>query len=299
MKAIHIPETFAKGVLAERGDAGRAWLDTLPNRFTDICTRWNLEIDGAPAHGHLGIVIPVLSGNEKLALKITWADETSRNEIVALQTWNGQGAVKLFNALPDDGILLLERLNSTQTLEDVPIEEAIRISGNLLRRLTVPAPNTIPKLAEHAINMSALMEERWQKFNKPFPANLLKAAQETAAALAPSCSSSLVNYDLHYGNILAGEREPWLVIDPKALAGDPEYAVWPLLFCRAEGADDRAGFERRFDALVAAAQVDPDRARGWSLVKTVDYWLWALSIGLTEDPKRCALMAQWLSPTTI
>ena len=31
--------------------------------------------------------------------------------------------------------------------------------------------------------------------------------------------------DLHAGNVLAAEREPWLVIDPKPDVGDPTYDV--------------------------------------------------------------------------
>ena len=32
----------------------------------------------------------------------------------------------------------------------------------------------------------------------------------------------LVNQDLHGGNVLRAEREPWLVIDPKPLVGERE-----------------------------------------------------------------------------
>ncbi len=31
--------------------------------------------------------------------------------------------------------------------------------------------------------------------------------------------------DLHAGNVLAAEREPWLVIDPKPYVGDPAYDI--------------------------------------------------------------------------
>ncbi|MGW4483521.1 aminoglycoside phosphotransferase family protein [Amycolatopsis sp. NPDC004368] len=41
-----------------------------------------------------------------------------------------------------------------------------------------------------------------------------------------------VNEDLHYENVLAGQREPWLVIDPKPIAGDLEYGVFSLLWNR-------------------------------------------------------------------
>ena len=41
--------------------------------------------------------------------------------------------------------------------------------------------------------------------------------------------------DLHAGNVVRAEREPWLVIDPKPFVGDPAYdATQHLLNCRDE-----------------------------------------------------------------
>jgi hypothetical protein len=38
--------------------------------------------------------------------------------------------------------------------------------------------------------------------------------------------------DLHAGNVLAGRRQPWLLIDPKPYVGDPHYdVVQHLLNC--------------------------------------------------------------------
>ncbi len=45
----------------------------------------------------------------------------------------------------------------------------------------------------------------------------------------------LLATDLHAGNVLRAEREPWLVIDPKPFVGDPTYdALQHMLNC-----DDR------------------------------------------------------------
>ena len=38
-------------------------------------------------------------------------------------------------------------------------------------------------------------------------------------------------------------------------------------------------------------------ARGWTLLRAVDYQLWGLSLGLTEDPALCATVLGWLSLT--
>jgi streptomycin 6-kinase len=34
----------------------------------------------------------------------------------------------------------------------------------------------------------------------------------------------VISTDLHAGNVLGAEREPWLAIDPKPFVGDPAYA---------------------------------------------------------------------------
>jgi hypothetical protein len=38
---------------------------------------------------------------------------------------------------------------------------------------------------------------------------------------------------------------------------------------------------------VREARLDRDHARDWVIFRTVDYWLWGLNAGLTEDPLRC------------
>ena len=46
--------------------------------------------------------------------------------------------------------------------------------------------------------------------------------------------------------------------------------------------------------LLEAAELDSAKARAWTLVRLVDYWLWGLSIGLAIDPARCETIAAWL-----
>ena len=86
----------------------------------------------------------------------------------------------------------------------------------------------------------------------------LEYACDLARQLGPSAGSLLVNYDLHYDNVLAGEREPWLAVDPKVVAGDLEYGLAQLLWCRLEEIEAQSGLERHFAALVEAAAVDPE-----------------------------------------
>jgi streptomycin 6-kinase len=67
--------------------------------------------------------------------------------------------------------------------------------------------------------------------------------------------------DLHAGNVLAAEREPWLVIDPKPCVGDPAFdAVQHMLNCDERLVTDPVGLSQRMADLL---EVDPDRVRLW------------------------------------
>jgi streptomycin 6-kinase len=64
--------------------------------------------------------------------------------------------------------------------------------------------------------------------------------------------------DLHADNIVAAQREPWPVIDPKPYVGDPAYDVLQqMLNCDARLAA-RAGLA---DRMADLAGLDPGRVR--------------------------------------
>ena len=47
-------------------------------------------------------------------------------------------------------------------------------------------------------------------------------------------TGTLIHGDLHYENVMAADREPWLAIDPKPMSGDPHYEIAPMLWNRFE-----------------------------------------------------------------
>ncbi len=220
-------------------------------------------------------------------LKLSWPHERTVVEVRALRAWDGKGAVRLLDARPEVGALLLERLDATRSLESVDLLDAAEVAGGLLRRLAIQAPGGIPKLEDLAKDIADSLPARQESLGSPVPAAWLDLAQGLARDLGAGAGKQLVHADLHYGNVLTGEREPWLAIDPKPIAGDPEHSVPELLWRRLDEADDAGGLQRLFDVLVASGELDPETARGWAIVRSVDYWLWGLENGLTEDPKRC------------
>jgi streptomycin 6-kinase len=77
----------------------------------------------------------------------------------------------------------------------------------------------------------------------------------------------LLATDLHADNVLAAEREPWLVIDPKPYVGDPVYdPLQHLLNCPQRLHADPVGLAGRIADLLGLDQL---RLRRWLFARCV------------------------------
>ena len=267
------------------------WLEALPTRTAGLIADWALAVDGEPVAGRLSLVVPVLTEDGRAAvLKVGYPHEEAAQEHLALRYWAGNGAVELLRADPHRAALLLERLGPADLTERWDLE-ACEIVGDLYGRIHVPAPPQVPSLAAQL--------ERWtehlRRASGGLPPRLLEQAAALGADLAtdPGTIGTLIHTDLHYENVLAAEREPWLVIDPKPLSGDPHYEIAPMLTNRWDevAGQVRAAVRRRFDTLVDVAGFDEDRARAWVIVRVVHSAVCALEDA--EDWRtRCVAVAK-------
>jgi streptomycin 6-kinase len=90
---------------------------------------------------------------------------------------------------------------------------------------------------------------------------LLRALPGTAS------TQVLLSTDLHGENVLAAERSPWLMIDPKPYVGDPAYDLLQhMLNCEDRLAADPAGLASRMAGL---AGIDGDRVQQWLFARSV------------------------------
>ncbi|WP_447005722.1 aminoglycoside phosphotransferase family protein [Saccharothrix isguenensis] len=284
---ITVPDDFALTL----GEDALTWRATLPSLATKFCARWSLTPDGPLLNGHVAVVLPVRRPDgHPAALKLTWLDTETRQEPLALERWRGRGVVDLLDHDDEHGALLLERLDHTRTLNDVPIEEALAVTGGLLRRLGVPAG---PEFRRHLPD--DLVEEN-AGLGRPVPDAFVHLAQELGRSLAGTAGDTLVNEDLHYENVLRGDREPWVMIDPKPLSGDPEFGVIPLLWNRFGEMDGERGVRDRFAALCDIAGLDVERARGWTFYRAIDSWLWSLDVDAVGMAATCEAIARALRP---
>lgn len=190
MTLIRVPEGFAADTLTREGEAARTWLARLPELVGELCVRWGLRVTGDPMHGYMALVVPVLRGDARCALKVSWIDDETVNEAAALALWNGGGAVRLLDADDTAGALLLEWLDPRRRLAEADLSVAVPVAGRLLRRLAVPVPagwpgRPVPGLRQWALDLAAELPGLWRATGRPFPERRLDEAVEVAAALAP------------------------------------------------------------------------------------------------------------------
>jgi len=284
--------------MADRGGDWAGWVRRLPRLLADVLEEWELIPDGEPTHGWCSLVLPVRTPDGgPAALKITFdGDEESQHEALALQRWGGDGAVRLLRADPRRRVLLLERLHGTDLGQEWDVA-ACEVVGGLYARLHVPAPPQLRTLASYVgpwtDRLAALPRDA------PLPRRLVEQACSSGRSLVGDTAGAgrLVHGDLHYANVLAADREPWLAIDPKPVSGDPHYEVAPLLRNRwGELAGDvRRGVRARFHAVVDAAGLDEDRARDWVVVRAMCEALWVLEEPGVDDADRltrCVTLAK-------
>lgn len=254
------------------GEPWIGWLDRLPRLRDELVAEWQLHVDGAPMHGFGSLVLPVRDSDEESAvLKIGFdGDDESEFEGLALQHWQGEGTVRLLRADPRRRALLLERAHAPDLSETWDLE-ACEVVAGFYPRLHRPALPQLRPLTAYVARWLDDVEALGRDF--PVPRRMVEQALHLGRALVSDDTSTgvIVHGDLHYENVLSAEREPWLVIDPKPMSGDPHYEPAPMLWNRWDemAGDLRGGIRRRFHTLVDAAGLDEARARDWVIVRMV------------------------------
>lgn len=293
---IEVPAALRAHHLKHEADAGAAWSDGLPALAESFLDRWDLRLDGPAAHGMIALVLPVVRADgSRAALKLQPVNDESAGEAPSLRAWAGDGSVLLLDEDPATGTMLLERLDGGRSLSSVPDDmEALRILSELLARLVVlPAPPGMRRLSDVAEAMLDAVPGALRELGEG-DAGWLRTCAGAVRELAGEAGDRLLHWDLHYDNVLAGEREPWLAIDPKPLAGDPGFDLLPALGDRwaevtASGDVARAVL-RRFDLMVDVLGLDPGRAAGWTLGRVLQNALWDVEDGEPAlDPAQLAI----------
>jgi len=237
----------------------------------DLAEEWDLRLGEpyTPGAASEHVVRVELADGTPAVLKIGIPHRESEQEADALDRWDGDGAVRLLRRDDARHALLLERCEPGTFLSE-GAEDPLGVLIELL-----------PRLWKDATGFHTLADEvdHWV-----LPGELGERARQLAATQGELV---LVHQDLHGDNVLAAERKPWLVIDPKPLAAEREFAVAPIVRSRELGHSKRDVLFR-LDRLCAELGLDRERARGWTIVQTM---AWMEGDGAPERTE----VVEWLS----
>ncbi|MGW6732552.1 aminoglycoside phosphotransferase family protein [Streptomyces sp. NPDC055013] len=284
-KVIDIPQELTASQQEYNGEAGRAFIAGLPDLTAGFLDRWELTVDGRPMHGVSALVLPVTRRDGTPAvLKLQLLDEESEGEPVALRLWDGDGAVRLLDHDKPTGTMLLERLDSSRMLAHQPdVHESVLVIARLLAHLTsFPAPAGLRRLGDIAQDMLEQTPDALRQIPDPEARRVVADCAAAVREVVDEPGDRLLHWDLHDENVLASARAPWLAIDPKPLAGDPGFELWPALANRFDADDIRW----RFDAMTDVLALDRARARAWTYGRLLQNCLWDIEDGGPLDEEQ-------------
>ena len=266
---FRIPRALVEYASDPDNDEWRGWIARLPELVAEMTAAWSLEL-GAPYEpgGMCSWVAPARNADgDELVLKLGIRHYEAEHEIDGLRFWDGDGAARLYasSSTDDTHILLLERCVPgnwlKQTLPEPDQDEVIaRLLGRLHRE--PPAGHPFRPLQSTCDEWGAGFAEDAERYPDKVDAGLVRAGLEIFRSYAETASHHvLLCTDLHGGNVLAAQREPWLVIDPKPYVGDPAYdAVQHILNCPERLEADPLAFSQRMADLMGLQR---ERVQMW------------------------------------
>lgn len=264
--AFIVPERLEANCRKTPERAG--WLKRLPDTVREFGRRWSVAV-GAPfdtSEASCAWVAPAtLADGSSVVLKLGMPHLEGEHEIAGLRFWDGNPTVRLIEADERLGAMLLERCEPGTVLRTLPEFDQDIVIADLLRRLWRSPSERHPfrplsDLMAYWTEETVADAERW-----PDP-GIVRAGLGLFDELPRSAPAAvLLATDLHAGNVLRAQREPWLVIDPKPFLGDAAYdATQHLLNCALRLCSDSGGTTGRFADLLG---VDQERVRLWTFAR--------------------------------
>jgi len=317
---LALPDPFIQTITRTFGEAGRDWLARLPALVEECCQTWSLTLAEpfslsynyvAPGmRTDSGPVVGTQVVGTQVVLKIGVPNVELAREMAALRLCAGQGMVCLLDSIPERGAMLLERILPGTRLSSLQDDdEATRILASQMRRIWQPLGRQItgwqPPDPDQAGLPTALTNEsavfvrleQWtdgiRRYGQvyrgrgPIPQALFDRAQGMLDDfLASQGEPFLLHGDLHHENVLRSERDGWLAIDPKGVAGEREFDAGPMMWNpwqRIQSWPDlQAVLGRRLDILHDELGLDRQRLLGWCFIEAVLSMVWEIEDGSPE-----------------
>lgn len=281
--------TFAQIITDLHGDSGQRWLNNLPSFLATYAERWSLTFLPPFQNLTYHYVCPALRADGTPAVFKAHLPQNNEldTEAAALYAFGGRVSIRLLEADPDGGAILLERVTPGETLTTLlDDDQTTYLAAEVMKRLWVPIPDDsiwekvgIPKTRQFPTTAGwakglARLRPTFNGTTGPFSTRLVEMAERISEELHGSPESYvLLHGDLHHFNILSAKREPWLIIDPKGLIGEPAYETGALLRNPIDTLYKNPAFSRitarRVDILAETLELDRQRIIAWGITQAV------------------------------
>ena len=288
---MKIPSELSVALSGYWGEVGQRWLENLADVVTAAEERWRIAIgDPFAPGGYTSWVAPATSADgQELVYKCVIPHDEAIGEAKALAAYDGDGAVRLVQSEPDSFELLLERCRPGRDLwTGTSDRDRLETATHLAQRLWRPVGNsTLMSLRTIGPRWADVTERRLITHDLPWGSAPLERGAELLRKLPfDDHDPVLLHGDLHPGNILASEREPWLVIDPKPMTGEAAYDMAQLLTQRQGRVSEPpplGEIEERLAMLSGLVCLGQERVALWSLARTSEWSMWSFERGAMID----------------
>jgi streptomycin 6-kinase len=282
---FQIPPQLRIVIAYSLGEDGLRWGQQLEDLVAQCAQKWDLRV-GPPYEpgGLTAWVAPAIQRDTiPVVLKLSYPDPETAHEGEALKVYGGDGAVLVFDTDASGNALLLERCETGEPLEKLPdLHQAFEVACDLIERLWKPLPRSHPfdLVRDRAVQWSAAIADEFQALGQPFEATVADRAVSLLSEIAAISDDSpvLLHQDFHLGNVLRAQREDWLAIDPKPLAGQRSFGVSGLLLSQRQtvltSTNPRREASRKLGELVDRFDLELDLVRAWTFGQAVRFGLW-------------------------
>lgn len=205
----------------------------------------------------------------------------------ALREYDGRRFCRVFDADPDNGVILEERVRPGTPLRDErSLERRLSVFCSMYKDLHIPPadPAMYPTYTGWVARITDYMSRRHDC--KELYAYMKKANDLCQSVAAAHTQQMLLHGDFHHDNILLGEGGAYTIIDPKGVVGDPVFDV-PRFILNEFDDEQPSELAKKINEIIGILEknllIPNDLLRKCLFVETAMGECWSVEDGATPE----------------